>query len=81
MHCSYCPRPERSKPQQFVRHTRWQLYRNGTFFDVANDVFEKNNLTGSETTDAAATRSNLQQALDSFPAEGQQLLKFASNDR
>jgi hypothetical protein len=44
-------------------------------------VFEKNNLTGSETTDAAATRSNLQQALDSFPAEGQQLLKFASNDR
>ena len=81
LHCYYCPRPERTKPKQFVRDKRWKLYRDGSFFDVANDVFEKNNLTGSETDDATAARSHLQKALDSFPAEGQQLLKFAPNDR
>jgi arylsulfatase A len=81
MHCFYCPRPERSKPQQFVRDKRWKLYRNGTFFDVANDVKEKNDLSGSETSDAAAARAKLQTALDSFPAKGQQLLNFVPNDR
>jgi arylsulfatase A len=81
MHCFYCPRPERSKPQQFVRNKRWKLYRNGTFFDVANDVKEKNDLSGSESPDAEAVRAKLQTALDSFPAEGQQLLKFVPNDR
>ena len=81
MHCYYCPRPERTKPKQFVRDKRWKLYRDGSFFDVSNDVFEKRNLTDSETSDAAAARSNLQQALDSFPAAGQQLLKFVPNDR
>ncbi|MFT4559270.1 MAG: hypothetical protein ACI92S_004660, partial [Planctomycetaceae bacterium] len=74
-------RPERSKPQQFVRDKRWKLYRNGTFFDVANDVKEKNDLSGSETPDAAAARAKLQTALDSFPAKGQQLLNFVPNDR
>ncbi|MFT5322374.1 MAG: arylsulfatase A [Planctomycetaceae bacterium] len=81
MHCFYCPRPERSKPQQFVRDKRWKLYRDGTFFDVANDVKEKNDLSGSETSDAAAARAKLQTALDSFPAKGQQLLNFVPNDR
>jgi arylsulfatase A len=81
VHCFYCPRPERSKPQQFVRDKRWKLYRNGTFFDVANDVKEKNDLSGSETPDAAAARAKLQTALDSFPAKGQQLLNFVPNDR
>ncbi|MGZ0165954.1 MAG: sulfatase-like hydrolase/transferase [Planctomycetales bacterium] len=81
VHCFYCPRPERSKPQQFVRDKRWKLYRNGTFFDVANDVKEKNDLSGSETSDAAAARAKLQTALDSFPAKGQQLLNFVPNDR
>ena len=38
MHCFYCPRPERTPAKQFVRDKRWKLYRDGTFFDVANDV-------------------------------------------
>jgi arylsulfatase A len=81
MHCFYCPRPERTAPKQFVRDKRWKLYRDGTLFDVANDVKEKNDLSGSETQDAAAARAKLQKALHSFPAEGQQLLKFVPNDR
>lgn len=81
MHCFYCPRPERTKPKQFVRDKRWKLYRNGTFFDVVSDVKEKNDLTGSESPGAATARAKLQKAIDSFPAEGQQLLKFVPNDR
>ena len=56
MHCFYCPRPESSKPKQFVRDKRWKLYRDGSFFDVSLDVKEKNDLTGSETDEAAAAR-------------------------
>lgn len=79
MHCYYCPRPERTKEQQFVRDKRWKLYRDGRFYDVASDVKEKHDLSGSETDVAATARKRLQKALDLFPATGQQLLKFSSN--
>lgn len=81
MHCFYCSRPERTKPKQFVRNKRWKLYRDGTFFDIPNDVKEQNNLTGSETAEARVSRKKLQKALDSFPAKGEQLLKFVPNGR
>ena len=81
IHCFYCPRPESSKPKQFVRDKRWKLYRDGTFYDITSDVKEKNDLTGSETNDANDARQKLQKALDSFPAEGQQLLQFSPNER
>lgn len=81
IHCYYCPRPERTPQQQFVRTKRWKLYRDGRFYDVSNDVKEKNDLTGKETPKAAAARKELQQTLDSFPAKGQQLLQFVPDTR
>ncbi|MGZ0175124.1 MAG: sulfatase-like hydrolase/transferase [Planctomycetales bacterium] len=81
MHCFYCSRPERTTAKQFVRDKRWKLYRDGSFFDVSSDVKEKTDLTGSETAEANAVRQKLQKALDLFPAEGQQLLKFVPNGR
>ncbi len=82
IHCYYCPRPERTPPKQFVRDKRWKLYGDGSFFDVANDVFEKQPLVddGLEA-DALAAKGKLQEALASMPREGEKLLKFVPNGR
>ena len=72
MFCYYNPRPERTEPQRFVRDTRWKLYGDGRFFDVAHDPEEKSPL--SEKNDAW---HKLKHALESMPVEGQMLLKFA----
>lgn len=80
--CFYCPRPERTAPQRFVRNKRWKLYGNGKFFDVRNDVLEQRPLTDEDLQSrsrAAAARKELQEALNAMPAEGQNLLKFVPN--
>ncbi len=82
IHCYYCPRPERTPPKQFVRDKRWKLYADGSFFDVANDVFEKQPLTDDGLdADALAAKGKLEKALASMPAEGGNLLKFVPNER
>lgn len=79
MHCYYCPRPERSKEQQFVRDKRWKLYRDGRMFDITQDVKEKDDLAESNEPAVVAARTRLQQVLDQFPATGQQLLRYSTN--
>ena len=81
MHCFYCSRPERTAAKQFVRDKRWKLYRSGQLFDVVNDVKEKNDLSSSQTPEVKAAQQKLSAVLESFPKRGQQLLKFAPNDR
>ena len=76
IHVYYCPRPEKSRPQRFVRDQRFKLYGDGRFVDVAADVNEQNPLTGPLTGAASAARLKLKRALASMPAEGQSLLKF-----
>jgi len=77
MHCYYCPRPERTKPQQFVRDQEWKLYRNGRLYHVAKDVLEKHPISADgESLEAGGARKKLAAVLETMPAEGQSLLKF-----
>ncbi len=76
IHVYYCPRPEKSRPQRFVRDQRFKLYGDGRFIDVAADVNEQNPLTGTLTGAVSAAQTKLKRALASMPAEGQSLLKF-----
>ena len=76
IHVYYCPRPEKSRPQRFVRDQRFKLYGDGRFIDVAADVNERNPLTGPLTGAASEAQTKLKRALASMPAEGQSLLKF-----
>ena len=78
MFCYYNPRPERTEPVRFVRDTRWKLYGDGRFYDVAADVKEEKDLSGSRLKpNAAAARTKLEAALARFPSEGQTLLRFS----
>ncbi|WP_164103299.1 sulfatase-like hydrolase/transferase [Candidatus Laterigemmans baculatus] len=72
MYCYYNPRPEKSKPQRFVRDQRWKLYGDGRFYDVENDPLEQEPL---QIRNQAYHK--LAAALASMPAEGQTLLRFA----
>ena len=77
IYCYYCPRPERTPPERFVRDQRWKLYGDGRFFDVANDTLEREPLENVQSdTAAGAARRKLQSALQSMPAKGQTLLEF-----
>ncbi|MCG8649002.1 MAG: sulfatase-like hydrolase/transferase [Pirellulales bacterium] len=71
MYCYYNPRPEKTKPQRFVRDQRWKLYGDGRFFDVENDPHEKYPL--KQRNEAW---KKLSAAMASMPDEGQSLLKF-----
>lgn len=82
VYCYYCPRPERTDPKRFVRDKRWKLYGNGRFFDVINDVLEERPLSEEVLTAAGrAAKRKLETALQSMPAEGQNLLEFVPNQR
>ena len=73
----YNPRPERTRPQRFVRDQRFKLYGNGRFFDVANDVQEQQQLVEfSDDPVAVAAHRRMKAALASMPRQGQSLLKF-----
>ena len=67
----YWPRPEKGEPTRFVRDQRWKLYGDGKLFDVANDIFEANPISGEKEV-----RERLQKVLDGMPAKGQSLLKY-----
>lgn len=75
MYCFYCPRPERTQAKRFVRDQRWKLYGDGRFFDVANDVNEKHDLSAAGDLSVAGKTAKLKltQALASMPSEGQSL--------
>lgn len=81
----YNPRPERNEDPDWyapeTRYTRdqsWKLYGDGRFFNTQDDPFEKNALTDlPEGSDAATAREKLASAMETMPAEGQTLLKFA----
>jgi len=55
------------KGREFARNQRFKLYRTGQFYDIQNDVLEKNPL-GPDDLDpaAAAARKMLQDALEKF---------------
>ena len=74
----YNPRPERTRPQRFVRDQRFKLYGNGRFFDVANDVEEQQQLVDfARDPVAVSAHRRLKAAMASMPRQGQSLLKFA----
>ncbi len=75
MYCYYCPRPERTRPVRFVRDQRWKLYGDGRLYDVESDVLEKRPVK-DVSTEAAAARHKLEEALAKMPAEGATLLRF-----
>ena len=70
----YCPRPERTAPQRFARDQRWKLHGDGRFYDVSNDVKEKDDLAQTDLTpEAKAAHAKLAKALAEMPAVGQSL--------
>ncbi len=75
MYCYYNPRPERTQPVRFVRDVRYKLYGDGRFYDVQTDPLEQEPLQDL-APEARAAKDKLSKALQSMPAEGQQLLKF-----
>lgn len=75
VYCFYCPRPEKSPERQFARDQQWKLYRDGTLFNVADDVLEQRPVTGGGK-DAKVARAKLQAALETYPAEGQSLIRI-----
>lgn len=76
----YNPRPEKTEPVRWVQDKRWKLYGDERFYEVAADPKEKHRLETSQLG-AAGKRAHqkLTTALDSMPAEGQQLLKFGAD--
>jgi arylsulfatase A len=73
----YNSRPEKTVPKRYVRDTRWKLYGDGRFYDVANDVLEEKPLLHTEdTAEQAAARERLGKALYSMPSKNRVLLKF-----
>ncbi len=65
-------------PRRFVRDTRFKLYGDGRFLDVAADVPAPHPITDpSADSEAAAAHSRLARALASMPGKGRSLRKFA----
>lgn len=77
IYCYYNPRPERTKPQRFVRDQQWKLYGDGRFYHVAHDVLEQKPIDEvAENRAAAQARQKLRAAMALMPAEGQSLLQY-----
>ena len=77
IYCYYNPRPERTKPQRFVRNQQWKLYGDGRLYHVTEDVLEQTPIEQSDDNFAAAqARKKLAAALASMPAMGQSLLQY-----
>lgn len=68
IHCWYSRGGGRAADgQEFTRNQRYKLYRNGAFYDVANDVDEQTPLDVTTLDESAdQVRRRLQAALDSF---------------
>ncbi len=80
IHIYYCPRPEKTPAQQFVRDQRWKLHADGRFFDVPNDVLEQNPIEDLRPdSPEAMAHAKLTKALASFPSKGQSLLDFGES--
>ena len=75
IYCYYNPRPERTEPARFARTKQFKLYGDGKFYEVPADVLEQHPLT-ELSPEAKAAKAKLAKVLNSFPAEGQTLLKF-----
>ncbi|MCZ6672967.1 MAG: sulfatase-like hydrolase/transferase [Verrucomicrobia bacterium] len=55
------------KPGQYVRNAQYKLYRDGRFFEVPKDLFEKHNIADSANSEAQAVRNQLQSLLSVLP--------------
>ena len=51
--------------EAWIRNKDWKLYRNGRFYHVSVDPFEKHDLSGAQLTETArAIKENLQKQLN-----------------
>jgi arylsulfatase A len=50
--------------KKFARDTRYLLHEDGRLYDIAEDLFETNNLAGSQNPQVLAAKDHLQQALE-----------------
>ncbi len=55
------------EPDQYVRTKRYKLYRDGRFFDVREDLFEKNDLAHATDKRALPAKRKLRALLDLIP--------------
>ena len=65
--CHYQPYWGKFKGTQFVRNQHYKLYRDESFFDIGQDMFEKAPLSSSLDPDAAAARSMFDSAFKLLP--------------
>ncbi|MFK7765887.1 MAG: sulfatase-like hydrolase/transferase [Mariniblastus sp.] len=89
VYCFYA-RNGGAKGKEFVRNQRYKLYRDGKFFDVANDAREKNpleirDLLGEQKSVHEKLKSAINQYLDARPAAvseiGEALLREKSEKK
>ncbi len=67
VYCWYSRSGKRANASEFARTRRYKLYRNGRFYDVLNDVQEKNPLKDDELDDKARRiKAMLREVLDKY---------------
>jgi arylsulfatase A len=87
LYCWYSPRQGQDLTvREFAFDQRYKLYRDGRFFDLSNDPFEKEPLDAKSLAEPMATAARkLQNALDQFssarPAELDQAFEKSKGER
>ena len=76
--CHYQPYWNK-QPGQFARTQRYKLYRDGRFFDVPSDLYEKSVIESKDV--AKLDRSSLRAVLDSLPPEPTGMLGRDARER
>ena len=67
IYCWYNRKATPGKTQIFARNQRYKLYQTGKFYDIANDLWEKQPLDAScLSPEQAETKSSLQAVLDHY---------------
>jgi len=75
----YWPRPERGEPSRFARDRRFKLYGDGRFYDLKADPREQSPIA-QPTGEAQAAHAKLSKVLETMPAEGATVLRFAAGN-
>mgnify|MGYP003662847211 CR=1 FL=1 len=76
--CHYQPYWNKT-PGQFARTQQYKLYRDGRYYDVPNDLYEKSVIAPGEASSAPRTR--LQRLLNSLPPEPTGMLGRDATER
>lgn len=75
----YWPRPEQGQPARLARDRRFKLYGDGRFYDLQTDPREQKPIR-KPAGEAQAAHAKLSKVLETMPAEGATVLRFAAGN-